>query len=80
MKNSTIAERDAFKAGALRLTGIALLWVALAALVYVPTAGDATRATLAAVAGFASFAAGLSMFADAMKREIVARLRQDRPG
>lgn len=59
---------------AMRLIGIALLWVALSALVYIPGSNDAAKATLAAILGFASFAAGLSLFADALKRDILAKI------
>jgi hypothetical protein len=61
-----------------RLVGIALLWVALASLVCVPSAGGGAGAALAAL-GFLAFAAGLSLFADALKREVVASLRADAP-
>jgi hypothetical protein len=62
----------------MRLTGIALLWVAFSALAYVPGSGDAAKATIVAVLGFVSFAAGLSLFADALKRDIVAKIGQER--
>ena len=61
-----------------KLFGIALLWVALAALVCVPSAGGGAGAALAGV-GFLAFAAGLSLFADAFKRELVASLRAGSP-
>ncbi len=65
---------------AMRLTGIALLWVALSALVYVPGSNDVAKATIVAIAGFASFAVGLSLFADALKRDIIAKLGRKQPG
>jgi hypothetical protein len=58
-----------------KLCGIALLWAGLAALVYVPTAASGLRTTVVAGLGFASFASGLVMFGDALKREIAAQLR-----
>ena len=61
-----------------KLLGIALLWVALAALVWVPSAGGGAGAALAGV-GFLAFAAGLSLFADALRRELVASLRAGTP-
>lgn len=65
---------------AMRLAGIALLWVALSALAYVPGSSDAAKATIVAVLGFVSFAAGLSLFADALKREIIAKIGQGQQG
>jgi hypothetical protein len=64
------------KSVVMRLVGIALMWVALAALVNVPSAADAVRSTAFAIVGFVSFAAGLSLFADGIKRELVAQLRR----
>lgn len=54
-----------------------LLWLALAALVYVPSSGGGTNGAVIAVLGFLSFAAGLAMFADGLKRDIVEQLRRD---
>lgn len=68
------------KTVAMRLTGIALLWVALSALAYVPGSSDAAKTTIVAILGFASFAAGLSLFADALKRDIVARIEHGQRG
>jgi hypothetical protein len=65
---------------AMRLTGIALLWVALSTLAYIPGSSDAAKATIVAVLGFASFAAGLSLFADALKRDIIAKIVQGQRG
>jgi len=59
-----------------KLTGIALLWIALAALVGVPSAGGIASAALAGL-GFLTFAAGLWLFTDALKREVIAHLRPD---
>lgn len=57
------------------MVGIALLWAGLASLVYVATASAASYpASLVALLGFASFAAGLSFFADGLKRSIVAAI------
>ena len=65
---------------AVKLCGTALLWVGLAALIYVPSSGGGTRGTIIAALGFVSFASGLLMFADALKREIVEQLRQGQGG
>lgn len=64
------------KGSAMRLIGIALMWVAFSALIYVPNAADALRSTVAAILGFLSFAAGLSLLADGIKRELLAQLRR----
>ncbi len=62
-----------------KMVGTALLWAALAALVYVPSAGGgAQETTIVAGLGFVSFAAGLALFADGLKRDIVAQLRRER--
>lgn len=58
------------------MVGTALLWAALAALNYVPAAGDSLRGTIVAIGGFGAFASGLAFLADALKRDIVAQLRQ----
>ena len=60
------------------MVGTALLWVAFAALVYVPSSGGGARGTIVACIGFLSFASGLALFADGLKRDIVAQLRGDR--
>lgn len=54
--------------------GLALLWAGLAALVYVPTATAGVTTSAVAVLGFLSFAAGLSLFAKAVKQEILDEL------
>jgi hypothetical protein len=61
-----------------KMVGIALLWVALAALVYVPSSGGGSRGAVVACLGFFSFASGLALFAEGWKRDIVNQLRQDR--
>ncbi len=58
-----------------KMTGMALLWAALAALVYLPTADDGDLTTAVAVLGFAAFTLGLTLFADGLKREIVGQLQ-----
>ncbi len=64
-----------------KLCGIALLWVGLAALVYVPWSSDGgAKSAVIAALGFFSFAGGLMLFVDALKYEIVEELRQDRGG
>lgn len=57
-----------------KMVGIALLWVALASLVQVSNL-DRSMAPFVAILGFAAFAGGLSLFADGLKRSIVAALR-----
>jgi hypothetical protein len=65
------------KAPVMRMFGVALLWVSLAALVYVPTSGGGAKGMVVATVGFFSFAAGLSLLADALKRQIVQEVRRD---
>ena len=60
-----------------KMVGTALLWAALAALVYVPSSGGGAKGAIVACLGFFSFAAGLALFADGLKRDIVAQLRRD---
>ena len=58
-----------------KMVGIALLWLGLAALAFVAGAGASLYpAWLVALVGFASFAAGLSLFAEGLKRSIVAAI------
>ena len=78
MTENTAASSDEAKVVAMRLTGIALLWVAFSALAFVPTATDMAKATIVAVLGFMAFATGLSLFADSLKRDIIAKVRQGR--
>jgi hypothetical protein len=61
-----------------KMVGTALLWVALAALVYVPSSGGGAKGAIVALLGFVSFASGLALFADGLKRDIVEQLRRDR--
>ena len=61
-----------------KMVGTALLWVALAALIYVPTSSGGVRGAIVACFGFFSFASGLALFADGLKRDIVEQLRRDR--
>ena len=63
-----------------KMCGTALLWVALACLIYVPSSGGGAKGAIIAVLGFFSFAAGLALFADGLKRDIVEPLRSDRSG
>ena len=60
------------------MVGTALMWVAFAALVYIPSSGGGARGTLVVCLGFLSFATGLALFADGLKREIVEQIRRDR--
>ena len=57
------------------MVGTALLWVAFAALIYVPSSGGGARAVVVACLGFVSFATGFALFADGMKRVIVEQYR-----
>ncbi|HWN95051.1 MAG TPA: hypothetical protein VNT99_08460 [Methylomirabilota bacterium] len=59
-----------------KMVGTTLLWVALAALVYTPSSGGGTRGVIVACLGFISFAAGLALFADGLKRDIVEQIRR----
>ena len=59
-----------------KMVGTALLWVALAALVYVPSSGGGAKGAIVACLGFFSFASGLALFANGLKRDIVAQLRR----
>lgn len=61
----------------MKLSGTALLWIGLAALVYVPTSDGGTLSIIVAGIGFLSFASGFLMFADALKGELVEQLRQN---
>ena len=60
------------------MVGTALLWVAFATLIYVPSAGGGKRGVIIACLGFLCFASGLALFADGLKRDIVEQLRRDR--
>lgn len=62
-----------------KLVGIALLWAGLAALVHVAVDGEGVRGILVAALGFLAFAAGLQLFADGFKRELLARLGTPEP-
>jgi predicted membrane channel-forming protein YqfA (hemolysin III family) len=57
-----------------RLVGIALLWVALAALFRMSRGDGAPQDVWISLFGFACFVLGLSLFADGFKRSIVADL------
>ena len=61
-----------------KMVGTALLWVALAALIYVPSSGGGARGAIVVCLGFFSFASGLALFAEGLKRDIVEQLRRDR--
>ena len=61
-----------------KMVGTAFLWVALAALVYVPSSGGGAKGAIVASLGFLCFASGLALFADGLKRDIVEQLRRDR--
>ena len=61
-----------------KMVGTALLWVAFSALIYAPSSGGGAKGAIVAALGFVSFAAGLALFADGMKRDIVEQIRRDR--
>ena len=61
-----------------KLIGTALLWVAIAAAVYVPSTSGAVESTVVAGLGFLSFALGLSLFAEGVQRDIVLQLRREK--
>lgn len=67
-----------FKAKWRMLVGTAFLWVALAAMMYVPASGSDMRGVIVAGLGFLFFAAGLMLFASGLKRDIVAQLLRER--
>jgi hypothetical protein len=67
------------QASARKMIGIALLWAALASLVFMSTADGGIQTTIGCVLGFLTFAIGLSLFSDGMKRVIVNRLREVNP-
>lgn len=65
------------KAAWRKMCGTALLWFALATVVYVATSSTSTASiVVVACLGFLSFAVGLALFADGMQRDIVARIRR----
>ena len=65
------------KATSRKMVGTALLWAALAALVCVPTSGGGAKSAIVACLGFFSFASGLALFTDGLKRDIVEQLRRE---
>ena len=66
------------KAAWRKMVGTALLWVALSALVYSPSSGGGAKGAIIALLGFISFASGLALFADGLKRDIVEQLQRER--
>lgn len=73
-------ENSRIRSSVRRGSGLALLWVGLAALVYVPTAAAGVTTSAVAALGFLSFAGGLSLFAKAVKQEILDELRASAGG
>ena len=63
-----------------KMSGTALLWVALAALVYVPSSGGGAKSAIVAAVGFVAFAFGLALFTDGLKRDIVEQMRREPSG
>jgi uncharacterized membrane protein len=80
MRKAALGSSGDMKATVMRMFGIALLWVGLAALVYVPSSGGGAKGVIVAVLGFISFAAGFSLIADALKHQIVKQLRRNPRG
>src|SRR5258705_9537066 len=66
------------KAAWRKMVGTALLWVAFAALIYIPSSGGGPRGVIAACLGFACFASGLALFADGLKLDTIDQLRPHR--
>ena len=58
-----------------KLIAIALLWVGLAALVYVPSAAPGFESSMIAAGGFLAFTAGVLRFSNAHKAELLEELR-----
>jgi hypothetical protein len=59
-----------------KMAGTALLWVGLAAIIYIPSSGGGVECVIVAGFGFIAFAFGLGLFADGLKRDIVEELRR----
>jgi len=59
-----------------KMVGTALLWVALATLIYLPSSTGGSRGAIIAGLGFVAFACGLALFTDGLKRDIVDALRR----
>jgi hypothetical protein len=60
-----------------KLGGTALLWVGLAAVSYVPTSDGGLAGAAVSLLGFLAFAAGIMLFGDGLKRQVVEELRRD---
>ena len=61
------------------MVGIALLWFALAAVVYVPTSSVGAKAAIIAVVGFVSFSLGVSLLMAGFKRDLVVTTKEITP-
>lgn len=57
-----------------KMVGVTLLWISLSAIVYVPTSGAGSLVIIVAILGFFSFAAGLVLFTEGIKRDIIEHL------
>ena len=62
-----------------KMVGIALLWFALAAVVYVPTSSVGAKAAIIAVVGFVSFSLGVSLLMAGFKRDLVVTTKEITP-
>ena len=62
-----------------KLSGIAFLWAGLAALISVPSIGDAgLKSALVPILGFLSFAFGVSLLIEVLRIEIVGHLQSQK--
>jgi len=62
-----------------KLAASALLWLALGALIYSPSAGGGAKCAVIAVFSFVTLASGLAVFAGALKCDIVEKIRKGLP-
>lgn len=77
MQKTNDASTEKMKAAWRKMCGTALLWAALAALIYVPTSGGGGKTVIVALLGFFAFASGLALFAEGWKRDVVEQLRRE---
>lgn len=75
MKEISMNDFSIMKTTTMRCVGIALLWISLAVLVYVPSTAGGMSSSIIAALGFLCFASGLGLFAEGLKREIVEEIR-----
>lgn len=70
------AMNSQMKAAWRKMVGTALLWVAFASVVYLSSSVGGAKSIVVATLGFFSFASGLALFADGLKRDIVSELQK----